>query len=297
MFDQPSPDLPPGGTGDRSPYRGDTVPLVLPPPPSPPVPRRSRFVRTLRTLVILVLVLLGLGASLFVGLGGDLATLRSPSIRTSAYWRNAAQTAVDRAVAAVAEEPALGRLNGAARTPFCDGVAADDRRPIADAINLMRRTTEGERLFRQLVAEGVCIRTGDIPYNSGYAYVVKSFGRWSNSYIKIASRHVDAGEPDVLAALLVHEAAHVDRYLSGEACSYDDSCTLLDNGVELEEEIAAHTAEAEWWIQAYGRDGKRFAIGYDFGENELVKAYLEGPDAFAAYVNEIRGDPRELSDQ
>jgi hypothetical protein len=109
----------------------------------------------------------------------------------------------------------------------------------------------------------------------------------------VATRHVDDGEADVLAAIMVHEATHVDRYLQGTACSYADRCTLLPNGVELEEEIAAHGAEAEWWIESYGEDGKRFAFGYDYGMNELVEAYLDGPAAFAAYVREIRSDDRE----
>ncbi len=257
--------------------------------------RTSASRRTRRILIALALAILASGHSGLGNLGDNLTALRSPIERTAASWRGAAQVVGDIAMAAIAEEPNLGRLTGAARTPFCDDVAAEDQRPIADAINLMRRTAEGERLFRQLVDAGICVGTDEIPYNSGYAYIVKSFGSWSRSYINIATRHVRADEPDVLAALLIHEATHVDRYLNAEACTYEESCTVLANGVDLEEEIAAHAAEAEWWIQAYGKDGKRFAFGYAFGENELVKAYLRGPEAFAAYVRKIRSDPREAT--
>jgi hypothetical protein len=70
----------------------------------------------------------------------------------------------------------------------------------------------------------------------------------------------------------------------------------LPNGVEIDEEVAAHTAEAEWWIAAFGTDGKRFAVRNDYGENRLARAYLRGPDAFRAFVTDYRSDPREGAD-
>ncbi len=304
MFDRSTAGPPQEGTSDG--ISDPTEPLPVPVQPVPSGAsgpgkmersnRRSPASKlAFRFSIALALAVLALGQPYPDSLEDHLNSLRSPIERTAAYWQGAIQATGAMAMAVIAEEPNLGRLTGAARTPFCDDVAPQDQRPIVDAINLMRRTAEGERLFRQLVAEGICIRTGEIPYNSGYAYMVKSFGSWSRSYIKIATRHVRADEPDVLAALLVHEATHVDRYLNGEACTFEESCTTLENGVELEEEIAAHAAEAEWWIQAYGKDGKRFAFGFDFGENQLVKAYLQGPDVFAAYIREIRSDPREAT--
>jgi hypothetical protein len=212
-----------------------------------------------------------------------------------AIWDEAALTLLDRAIGGLEEEPHFAQVGGTAPLPLCQGVPEEHVEAFRNAFNLMRRTPEGERLFRQLLDEGICVRSGEINYNSGYAYVVQSItGRWSRSYIVVADRHVEAeDEADVLAAILVHEATHVDRYISGAACSYTDSCTVLPNGVELEEEIAAHAAEAEWWIAAYGDDGKRFAFGYDYGMNELVEAYLEGDEAFRAYVLKIRSDDRE----
>ena len=215
-------------------------------------------------------------------------------LRTPRLWDAAAVTLLDRTVGGLAEEPHFAHVRGASAMPICRDVAPEYVRPLANGFNLMRHTDEGQRLFQQLLDEGICVRVGEIDYNSGYAYVVQSItGSWSRSYIKVATRHVEAGEPDVLAAILVHEATHVDRYIQGTACSYSDSCTVLENGVELEEEIAAHAAEAEWWIATYGEDGKRFALGYDYGMNELVDAYLAGPQAFADYVRRIRGDDRE----
>jgi hypothetical protein len=232
---------------------------------------------------------------------GALVVERYPAIgvvaRTPSTWDRAAVALLDRAVGGLAEEPHFAQVGGSVALPLCEGIAKEHVEPFRNAFNLMRQTAEGQRLFQQLLDEGICVRSGEITYNSGYAYVVQSItGRWSRSYIVVASRHVEADdEADVLAAILVHEATHVDRYISGAACSYTDTCTVLPNGVELEEEIAAHAAEAEWWIAAYGDDGKRFAFGFDYGMNELVEAYLDGDEAFRAYVLRIRSDDREGS--
>ena len=106
---------------------------------------------------------------------------------------------------------------------------------------------------------------------------------------------VRSGLADVLAAILVHEATHVRRAVDGEACFLSDDCETLQNGVPVEEEVAAHAAEAEWWIAAFGRDGKRFAVRADHGLNELAEAYLDGGILFREYVMQIRSDPREGS--
>ena len=246
----------------------------------------------LRRIVFIVFCNLAVLAAIYV---------TSPLMRTIAtrpdLWEDTLDVALSTATDRLAEEPHFADVRGATRLPICDTVSDDHAQSLAYAFNLMRQTSDGKRLFDQLVDEGVCVRVGEIEYNSGYAYVVQSItGSWSRSYIQIATRHVTDDERDVPAALLVHEATHVDRYINGTACTYSDSCTLLPNGVELEEEVAAHRAEAEWWIAAYGEDGKRLAFGYDFGMNELVDAYLEGDNSFTEYVIKIRGDDREGGD-
>ncbi len=72
-----------------------------------------------------------------------------------------------------------------------------------------------------------------------------------------------------------------------------NACTELSNGVDLEEEVVAHEAEAQWWIAAYGRDGKDRAFTADASENRLKAAYLQGPSAFREFVREMRSDKRE----
>ena len=246
----------------------------------------------LRRIVFIAFCNLALLAAIYV---------TSPLMRTIAtrpdLWEETVDAVLSVAADRLAEEPHFAEVRGATRLPICDTVSDDHAQSLAYAFNLMRQTSDGKRLFDQLVDEGVCVRVGEIEYNSGYAYVVQSItGGWSRSYIQIATRHVADDERDVLAALLVHEATHVDRYINGTACTYSDSCTVLPNGVELEEEVAAHRAEAEWWVAAYGEDGKRLAFGYDFGMNELVDAYLGGDTSFTEYVIEIRGDDREGGD-
>lgn len=246
----------------------------------------------LRRIVFLLFCNLAVLAALYV---------TSPLARGIAtrpdLWGDTVKVVLTAAADRLAEEPHFAEVRGTTRMPICENVGEQHAEALAFAFNLMRQTAEGERLFQQLVDEGICVRVGEIEYNSGYAYVVQSItGSWSRSYIQIANRHVTDDERDVLAALLVHEATHVDRYIHGTACTYSHDCTVLPNGVELEEEVEAHRAEAEWWIAAYGENGKRLAIGYDFGMNELVDAYLGGEDAFVEYVVRIRGDDREGGD-
>ena len=259
--------------------------------PSPPKQRRS-----LRGFDVVLLCL----AILAVGLGAPVAVQLAPAVRsldTRADWEAAGRAAGDAVSAAVAEQPVIAAYQGAFRLPLCRETEPDDAEVLTRAFALMRGTAEGDRLYRQLVDEGICVRIGEIEYNSAYAYAAgDGRGDWSRSFIKIAPRHASPGQVDVLASILVHEATHIDRAIARTACSYDDTCTRLPNGVELEEEIAAHAAEAEWWIAAYGDDGKRFAFGFDHGENLLVEAYQEGAAAFAAYVRDLRGDPREGED-
>ena len=263
-----------------------------PPPPAPKRPRRqpsglSRFVRLLFIVAILATAAFAAGNQALV-----------QTLSDTPQWQTVEQNsrhAVHAVVAVVAEEPSFDAAPALASYPVCAGTSQDDENDLESGMNLMRGTAEGERLFDQLVDEDICVKVEDIGYNSGYAYGRQSpiDGSWSDSYIAVASDLLHSGETDVLASLLVHEATHIDRYINGLACNYSETCTTLPNGVDLEEEIAAHSAEAQWWIAAYGSDGKRFATGYDYGLNRLARAYGEGPDVFDAYVRSVRSDSRE----
>jgi hypothetical protein len=178
--------------------------------------------------------------------------------------------------------------------PICDDVPEQLIKPLRRAFGLMRGTEEGARLFEALIDSGVCVSVDDLTYNAGYAYTREiGPGDWSSSRIVVDRSLVRSSATDTLAALLVHEATHIDRAVSGQACFVSDQCERLPNGVEIDEEIAAHAAEAEWWIAAFGSDGKRFAFRSDYGENRLARAYLQGEDAFRRFVMAYRGDPRE----
>lgn len=213
--------------------------------------------------------------------------------------RDTAQRLTYDTASLVAERPRFSAASALpiADYPVCDGVSSDDAKRLDSGMDLMRGTDEGERLFDQLSQVGVCVRVEQLNYNTGYAYATQSpdDGSWAGSYIAIDQDVLRSGENDVLAALLVHESTHIDRYVHHQACNYTDSCTVLPNGVDVEEEVAAHGAEAQWWIDAYGSNGKRFATGYDYGENRLVAAYIEGPEVFRAYVIQVRSDHREGS--
>ncbi len=260
------------------------------PPPARPPRRPSRLSRLVRVLFIVAI----LSTTLFAATNQTLVA----TLAGTPQWQTVEQTsrnAVHAVVSVVAEEPSFAPAPGLANYPICTDTSEDDRGRLEASMNLMRGTAEGERLFDQLVSNDICVLTEDIGYNSGYAYGRQSpvDGSWSDSYISVATDLLHSGETDVLAALLVHEATHIDRYINDLACNYTDTCTTLPNGVDLEEEIAAHGAEAQWWIAAYGSDGKRFATGYDYGVNRLARAYGEGPEVFDAYVRSVRSDSRE----
>lgn len=206
--------------------------------------------------------------------------------RAAASWRVG--------VADLGESPHLTPVYPESPVPFCDGVSENDQRAITDGVAYLRATDEGSGLYDLIVEEGVCIGTRELDFNSAYATARWSpSAGWSDSEIIIGEYYVDWLYPDVIAAILAHEMTHIERAVDGTACYYADACTVLPNGVDLEEEIVAHQAEAEWWIAAYGRDGKDRAFTADASENRLKAAYLQGPDAFREFVREMRSDKRE----
>ena len=220
-------------------------------------------------------------------LSGDLAT-RERHI----------EALVDVLVADLGEDPHLELHHPRGALPVCRDVPSVYGRSLRQAFGLMRGTAEGRRLYALLVEHDICVGVAAIPYNAAYASARRIGDDWSASTIIVDHQYFRSLDADVLAAILVHEATHLDRAIAGTACweqiaGGGDACTTLPNGVRLEEEIAAHTAEAEWWLAAYGADGKRFALGPDSVENDLLSAYRRGPAAFRAYVADIRSNPNE----
>jgi hypothetical protein len=244
--------------------------------------RHSRWPLLLCALLLVAnVVMLGmLRGTAFVSGAGDVPA------RAAASWRVG--------VADLGERPHLTPRYPDSPVAFCDGVSAVDQRAITDGVAYLRATDEGDRLYALLVDEGVCIGTKELEFNSAYATSRWSPGAgWSDSEIIIGEYYVDWLYPDVIAAILAHEATHIQRAVDGTACYYVDACTVLSNGVDLEEEVVAHEAEARWWIAAYGHNGKDRAFAADASENRLKAAYLQGPDVFRRFVREMRSDKRE----
>lgn len=203
------------------------------------------------------------------------------------------------AVADLGETPHLTPQPPTGALPLCRNVSSVYDRAFRLAFGLMRGTDEGRRLYALLVDHGICVGVTDLPFNTAFSETRVVRGDWSGSTIMVDRRYVRSLGADVLAAVLVHEATHLDRAISGTACYLKtgpdgtDACTTLPNGVKVDEEVAAHTAEAQWWLAAYGDDGKRFAWRNDYAENRLLKAYLRGPASFRTFVTNMRSDPRE----
>lgn len=231
---------------------------------------------------------------LIANIGGFAALGRTPFVQSAGSLPDRAAATWRVGIADLGENPALTPAYPDQPVSFCDAVSAVDQRAISDGVAYLRATGDGKRLYDLLVEEGVCIGTQNLEFNSAYATSRWSpSAGWSNSEIIIGEHYVDWLYPDVIAAILAHEATHIERAVEGTACYYADACTVLPNGVDLEEEIVAHEAEAQWWIAAYGRDGKDRAFTNDSSENRLKAVYLQGPDAFRTFVREMRSDTRE----
>ncbi|MBX3071339.1 MAG: hypothetical protein KF883_12620 [Thermomicrobiales bacterium] len=256
-------------------------PLAQPPIPKPA--RRNRLGRFILILFLVAAVAAGSVLSQGVtppGRSGDALAL--------------VESAWDVALSKVGETPNLAPNPWPGEIIFCEPLPESQRRAFADGVALMRSTENGAALFQMLQDEGVCIGVEDLPYNSAYATSRWTPGNgWAESEIRIDTSYVTFLYPDVLAAILVHEATHIERAITRTSCYYADACTVLPNGVYLEEEVVAHSAEAEFWIALFGRDGKDRALANDHAENQLKAFYLQGPDAFLEFVREMRSDSRE----
>lgn len=188
-------------------------------------------------------------------------------------------------------------ITGESGLTYCSGSKRWERKAIERAFVQMERTTDGERLGEELIVHSVCIDVKRLDYNGGY--FTNNYSPGHLEYEIVINRDVlSVLRDDELAALLIHEATHAHREIFGTACYQTYKCTKLQNGVEAEEEVAAHSAEARYWIEIHGPNGTYTGISYagSVGAlylNELVKAYEQGPDAFFAYVVQLRSDPRE----
>lgn len=181
---------------------------------------------------------------------------------------------------------------------FCPGIDQSDEQAIERAAHEMQRTAEGGRLFRQLVFEKICVGAEDMEYAGAHTSYYSTGRGLYLIRIKFNPELIDQYSSEALAAVLIHEATHADRVLHKTACFQSGKCELLPNGVHVEEEVAAHGSEAEFWIELYGTDGKAvgLTLAADDGTrflNGLVERYNRGPEKFRQYVRYIRSDPRE----
>jgi hypothetical protein len=250
----------------------------------------SRIVARVCLALVLALVAVAVLAAMAGVAGGAYVALKFPSAPAGSVVEVSTRVLA----AEVGEDPHLPANPPSGPLPLCESVPPQSERPLAEAFGLMRATDEGQRLYEMLVTNGICIQIEDLAYNAGYSRPTWSaHDGWHGSVISVDRSLVRTSSEDVLAALFVHEATHMARAVDETGCWVGDSCTMLRNGVMLEEEIAAHAAEASWWIAMFGVDGKRFALSEDAGENRLASAYREGDAAFTNYVREYRSGSRE----
>lgn len=246
--------------------------------------RQPRRLRRILTLIVVAVV-----ASL-IAVSSQAASLPGGA-SAEVGWLSAFR---DVSLARLGEQPALAAQPWEGDLLLCEPYSAARVRAFEDGVAMMRSTETGRALFNLLYSEGICIGAEELAYNSAYASARWSpVNGWAESEIRIDPSFVTFLYPDVLAAILVHEATHLQRAVDRTACYYADTCTVLPNGVQLEEEVVAHSAEAEFWLEIYGRDGKGRAFARDTSQNQLKSHYLQGPQAFREFVHEMRSNQRE----
>jgi hypothetical protein len=180
----------------------------------------------------------------------------------------------------------------------CNDVTPDDAVIVQRAASLMRKTSNGDRLYQEMTDNGVCITIRELDFHAGLAHPWHSLiSGWKHSYIEVDTEHLRESSLDIVATTFVHESTHIDRAIHQADCSYQGDCTILSNGVRLDEEIAAHGAEAQWWIDVYGTEGKAPRTADDVWENQLAAAYETSSQFFASYIRDLRSDPRESEDR
>lgn len=181
---------------------------------------------------------------------------------------------------------------------LCESLPKREADRLNAGVEAMRSAGDGQSLASLLVANDVCIDVDDLPDDT-LAY----FGRARRGWVVVSFIVFDRDTllfvtPDELAAIAVHEATHARRRISGSDCYETDSCELMPNGVALNEEVAAHLAEARWWEALHGKNGTWTGASYTgtvFSEqlNELLRYEQQGYGVFKTYVSLLLSDPAE----
>lgn len=181
---------------------------------------------------------------------------------------------------------------------LCESLPKREAERLNAAVETMRLAGDGPSLASLLVADDVCFDVDDLPDDT-LAYFSRAHrGRVVVSFIVFDRDTLLFVTPDELAAIAVHEATHARRRISGSDCYETDSCELMPNGVALNEEVAAHLAEARWWEALHGKSGTWTGASYTgtvFSEqlNELLRYEQQGYWVFKTYVSLLLSDPSE----
>ena len=162
----------------------------------------------------------------------------------------------------------------------CETVNRSHTETIDRAVKLMRNARIGEDLYIELVERNTCIAVDSL-HESVLAMAVTDA-----NYIVASQDLLEDESIRVVAATFVHEATHIVTIQDGLDCR--DSCTLIGMSggtIALELEIPAYRAEAQYWLEKYGSDGKANPQTVEeVALNHLMFAYQQGERAFVRFV-------------
>ena len=178
---------------------------------------------------------------------------------------------------------------------FCAELDPNTADKVNLALDVMKSTGIGPMLAEILVESQTCIAIGDRDALPGTTSV--HFDEATERYqhvISLSSSVVNEADADELAALIVHEAVHVERSINRLECSAQSHCVLTVSG-DVPDEMAARRAEALWWLARHGSRGTTGGgayVGTQFSafENQLLAHYLAGGVEWVDYVTTLPSD-------
>ena len=137
---------------------------------------------------------------------------------------------------------------------------------LQEAFRVMRSTEFGEIIYHAYQASDVNYIAFAHLERHGVSQAKGLFEPWNNRVLLDESLRDESQY--VRVAWLVHELMHAWRHADDHLVSTPEQC--------FEDETLAFRAQARWWYEKFGRNGKRNPAGIEQSENSRLALWLAG---------------------